>query len=447
LLWEAPKKNLFRVRQIPQTRRSFCRQIVSSAAVLAAAARTSDAEPAGAARKFVLGAPLTHSDWMLKSGVAWGEEGVRHMLDACKAVGWSRIYWRVFDGGRSLYRSKLMKAQGKWDDGGFWDPQTAEDKAMQERFTAGMSPEGRKALRDKLYALDYEHFDSFAAAIEYGHRIGLEIHAWATVNEDDHGWGIQSEYSKQHPEYRWKKRDGRSYRSQLSFGFPAVREYKLALLQELLGYDLDGFFLDWIRTGDVRDNPQTDGAGVLDSGYEEPLVAEFQKKHASDPHLVENGDERWVRIRAEPQTEFMRAAQQLIRNKKPGLPIAAMVAHPWLYRGNQDKIDGNLRGLLLDVPAWAREGLVDAVVAAGYYRDGGNSETAWRALQRETEGKVDVWTYAWVPKTAAEVDQLFAVAEKVEAKQVLFWEADYIDDRANAAELGKMLKERARGSA
>src|SRR4051812_27676513 len=81
-------------------------------------------------KKFVLSAPLTHSDWMLKVGMAWGEEGVRHMLDACKAAGWSKIYWRVFDGGRSCYNSKLLRPMGKWDDDSFWTPQSAEDKAL-----------------------------------------------------------------------------------------------------------------------------------------------------------------------------------------------------------------------------------------------------------------------------------------------------------------------------
>ena len=41
-----------------------------------------------------------------------------------------------------------------------------------------------------------------------------------------------------------------------------------------------------------------------------------------------------------------------------------MVANPWQYRGNMDKIDGNLHGLLLDVNTWAREGLMDSAVAA-----------------------------------------------------------------------------------
>lgn len=147
-----------------------------------------------------------------------------------------------------------------------------------------MTPEQRTALVKKFDAMDYGNFDTLAAAIRYGNRIGLKIHAWLTINEDDHGWGLQSEYSKKHPEFHWRKRDGKFYHSQLSFAFPEVRRYKLALLKELLRYDIDGVFFDWIRTGDVRDNPQTDSDGVADNGYEEPLVKAFKKKFDIDPH-------------------------------------------------------------------------------------------------------------------------------------------------------------------
>jgi uncharacterized lipoprotein YddW (UPF0748 family) len=418
-------------------RRQFLKTSLATSCVLqivphcfAAEGKPADTE------KLILSAPLTHSDWILKPGIPWGMEGVKHMLDACKACGWSRVYWRVFDGGRSLYNSKLMRAQGKWDEDNFWNPQNETDKAMMLGFTPNMTPEKRTALRNQFEALDYAHFDTLAAAVEYGHQIGLEIHAWASVNEDDHGWGIQSEFSKKHPEYRWRRRNGKAYHSQLSFAFPEVRKYKLGLLKELLqNYKIDGLFLDWIRTGDIRDNPQTDAEGVADNGYEEPLIKQFKKKFGIDPHEVPNGDERWVRLRAEPQTEFMREVKKLVRSQKRKIPVCAMVGHPWHYRGLQNKIDGNLRGLLLDVTAWAREGLMDSVVAAGYYRDGGNAEMAYKALKKETEGRVDVWTYAWVPQNVGEFDGTAAQARSLGAKHILFWEADYIDDRSQAAAL------------
>src|SRR6202012_3882919 len=128
-------------------------------------------------------------------------------------------------------------------------------------------------------------FDPLAAAVDYGHRIGLKIQAWGPLNRGDHGWRLQSTFSKQNPQFRWIKRDGSVYHSQLSFAFKEVRDYKLSLIQELLdSYPLDGLFLDWIRTGDVRDNPKTDPAGVADSGYEALLIKAFHDKFGVDPH-------------------------------------------------------------------------------------------------------------------------------------------------------------------
>jgi hypothetical protein len=423
-------------------RRTFLKDSVAAAIGLCAGSRA--AEPVAENAKLILSAPLTHSDWMLKPNIPPGEAGVRHMLDACKACGWSRVYWRALDGGRSLYKSHLLRAGGKWDEDSFWSPQTPEDKKLAERFTAGLSPQKRDEIRRKLDALDYAHFDSLAAAVKYGHRIGLQIHAWVSINEDDHGWGLQSEFTRKHPEFRWRRRDGGTYRSQLSFAFEEVRKYKLAILDELFdGYEIDGLFLDWIRTGDVRDNPQTDAQGVADSGYEGPLLEQFKSKYGVDARAVAIGDERWVRVRAEPQTLFMREVRKRVDGRRLKAPIAVMVGHPWHYRGEMDKIDGNLRGLLLDVGTWAREGLMDSAVAAGYYRDGGAPTDAWRSLRKETDGRVDLWCYAWVPQTVADFDRDFALARQLGAKQILFWEADYIDDRADAPRLKAAMSRRA----
>jgi uncharacterized lipoprotein YddW (UPF0748 family) len=361
--------------------------------------------------KLLLSAPLTHSDWMLRPGALWGPEGVRKMLDTCKATGWTRIHWRVFDGGRSLHRSKLMDPQGKWEDDNYH------------------RHHGNLDVLKQVEALDYSQLDTLAEAVSYGHKIGLEIYAWASINEDDHGWGIRSRFAKNHPEYRWRKRNGTLYHSQMSFAFPEVMAYKLALIEELLGdYAIDGLFLDWIRTGDVRDNPQTDSDGVADHGYEQPLVDGFKAKYGVDPHTIANGDERWMRYRAAPHTQFMRSVRKLAKAKRPaGLPISVMVGHPWMYRGDKNKIDGNLRGLLLDVAAWADEGLMDEAVAAGYYLDGGNAERAYQALKAETHGKAPIVYYAWVPGSPGQFENDLKSAKNVGARQMLFWEADFID--------------------
>ncbi len=360
--------------------------------------------------RMILSSPVTHSDWMLReSAPAWGPVGVREILDRCAACGWKRVYWRCFDGGRSLYPSRLMEPMRGFDDDNY--------HADKESRWVG----------DVLKQFDYGAFDCFRAALDYGREIGLEIHAWLSINEDDHGWGLISRFAREHPVTCWVTRDGRRYRSQLSFAFPEVRAYKLALVEEILAYAPDGIFFDWIRTGDVRDNPQTEPDGWANHGYEEPNLRRFRELTGLDAREVPTHDERWLAMRAEPQTLFMRDAAALIRGTDPSLVVSAMVQHPWSYRGAPDDTPyaGSLPGLLADVRAWAREGLIDEAVAAGYYRPGGTPENAYRWLEEETEGCIPLWLYGWLHDEHSFRTDL-ALARKVGAGQLLLWESDYL---------------------
>src|SRR6185436_16538525 len=179
--------------------------------------------------------------------------------------------------------------------------------------------------------------------------------------------------------------------------------------------------------------PQTDSNGVADYGYEEPMVNRFKRKHGIDPRTIPNDDARWVQFRAEPRTEFMRQVRNLARRRKKSLPVSVLVANPWCYRGLGDKIAGNLKGLLLDVGTWAREGLIDAASPAGYFKGGGSTEEAYRDLKQETGGRIEIWPYEWVPKTPAEFAAQATRAKTLGTKHILFWEGDYFDDPEAAA--------------
>ncbi len=367
--------------------------------------------PSVAQQKVRLSSPVTHSDWVLANNPppAWGEEGVRQILDRAKESGWTRVYWRCFDSGKSMYASKLLEPFDQGEPVNYW------------------TDHGYTAIIERMRAIDYGSFDTFGAAVEYGHSIGLEVHAWLSINEDDHGYGWPSRFTRQHPQYRWVRRDGTAYRSQLSFAFPEVRAYKLALLKEILAYHPGGVFFDWIRTGDVRDNPQTDPDGVASYGYETPNVTAFRLRYGVDPHDVPNGDERWIDLRCEAQTAFMREARRLIKRHDPQLPVSVMVQHPWSYRGapGDTPYADSRKGLLCDVGDWAREGLIDEAVAAGYYRADGTPEKAFEWLRQETGGKVDLWLYGWIG-SADSFRAESALAEKLGAVELLLWESNYI---------------------
>jgi hypothetical protein len=57
---------------------------------------------------------------------------------------------------------------------------------------------------------------------------------------------------------------------------------------------------------------------------------------------------------------------------------------------------------------------------------------------------VDLWYYAWVPQSAEEFAREFDATASLGAKRMLFWEADYIDDRPNAAALKQAMFARAK---
>lgn len=384
--------------------------------------------------KIIFTAPLTHSDWFLhEDGPQWGEEGVRYMLGRCRDFGFTRILWRVYDAGKATYASKLVEPF-KWDEREIYPDEPWEGEPFPH-YTM-----------ERMGNINYNTFDSLEAAVRIGHEMGMRIDAWMSINEDDHGFGWPSRFSRQHPEFHWIRRNGKKFHSQLSFAFKEVRDYKLGLVKEMLEYDVDGIFLDWIRTGDIRDNPQADGDGIADYGYEKPNVDAFIGKYGIDPHDAGNGDDRWVACRAEPLTEFMREARKAVNGHAKKIPLAVMVLHPWSYRGvlpemttdempewvkrmGGNRVDGALKGLLCDVHTWANEGLMDEAVAAGYYVAGGDQEKAYRYLEAETGGKIPIWQYCWVPHQPEDFVRDIALAEKLGVKEMLFWEADYIDIR------------------
>lgn len=356
--------------------------------------------------------PVTHLDWILATdpAPAWGPEGVRQILDRAKQCGWSAVYWRCFDAGKACYASKLLEPFDAGEPVNIW------------------TDNGWMQFTEKMKRLDYGSFDTFKEALEYGRSIGLQVWAWLTINEDDHGYGWRSKFSREHPEFRWVRRDGRPYNSQLSFAFREVRAYKLNLVREIVSYRPDGIFFDWIRIGDVRDNPQTDPSGVANYGYEEPNLRAFAARYGLDAHAVANDDERWVRVRAEPQTEFMREAREVIRSSCPEIPVVAMVQHPWSYRGAPDDTPyaDNLRGLLCDIKTWARFGLLDGIIGAGYYREAGTPESVYRHIVQETEGRVPVWLYGWLSGSPEQFRADVALAERLGAPVLLLWESNYI---------------------
>ncbi len=132
----------------------------------------------------------------------------------------------------------------------------------------------------------------------------------------------------------------KKYSYRLSYAYPEVRAYRLAVIKEGLTYGPDGLNLDFLRHPPFV-------------GFDKPLVDAFKAKYGEDP-FANPTDPRWLAMQAEVMTGFVRSVRQVLdeESKRQGREMTLTAAFD--YSGYE--------GQALDVQRWVREGLVDQII-------------------------------------------------------------------------------------
>ena len=119
----------------------------------------------------------------------------------------------------------------------------------------------------------------------------------------------------------------------------------VALIEEAMEYDIDGVQLCFIR-------------GPEYSGYEQPVIDDFQRLYGEDPREIADDDERLLRLRANYMTELMRSVRRAANQHgdKRGRRMQVSAA----FEGGKE----NMRRLGYDPYTWIKEGLVDFVITS-----------------------------------------------------------------------------------
>jgi len=220
-------------------------------------------------------------------------------------------------------------------------------------------------------------------AVDEAHRQGAEILLHVRVG----GWigsvpweeNFRSDFYEAHPEWRCIDYDG-TPTMYLSYAVEAVQDHLVDVLREAM------------QTG-------ADGAGVLFHRgmpmmlWEEPFVERFKSKHGVDPRTLPENDPRVHALRTEIVTQFMRKIRTMLdeeqakRGDGKRLKIAVST-----FATEADNVKFGL-----DVPAWAKDGLIDQVGIAwfAYHTSGLNTRKQDIAYYlRATEGTgVEVYPY------------------------------------------------------
>ena len=228
-----------------------------------------------------------------------------------------------------------------------------------ELIGAGVTNFGRRGDRlaaETLRRLADQGTDTLQVVASACHETGLLCYATMRMNgdyaasakDDSLSRQFNSDFWRAHPEFRVRGPQGED-KTKLSYAFPEVRAFKLALLREAAERDIDGIQLDFLRHPPFF-------------GYEARLVKSFQEKFGTDPRPLPADDPRWFQLRADIMTGFLREVRQVLdeAGRKKGRHLGLSARIDWREHG----------AVGCDVATWLRENLLD-YLAVGQHSLGG----------------------------------------------------------------------------
>ncbi len=302
-------------------------------------------------------------------------EDIYANLERARKEGVDVVLWRLSAVGKETYPSKVRTPLYEVDEGEF----------------VGTGYRTRANLMGAVL----RSYDPLAVATQCARELGLGIYAWITI-WDDYFPGLQSDFSRRYPHFQWKDPTGTKYWwGVLSYSHREVREHRLAQIREVAEYDLDGILL-CPRTHSHQGMhkaqiPHLDQGpfGAAPDGFNEPIVARYQRLYGIDIRREPFAVERWDRVKGEFLTLFFKEAKAILQRKGQQLIIGV----PF---GN--RIPTTPLTIHLDLESWARKGIADGLILGSGYDlyDLGWEPVAQHLNQVRAATAQGIPVYAWV---------------------------------------------------
>jgi hypothetical protein len=241
----------------------------------------------------------------------WGRVGVWHILARLKECGISRVYWRSMGDGQSSYHSRLTENKSHF---------------YPDEFPASYSP-GPEQVDYVNKVMNFDEIDMFKCARQRARELGMEFIVWHEARGEDHGHLLYSQFVKKYPRFLSIRDDGKRAYSELGWAFPEVMDRRIGLFREVIGYEPDGVYFDFVKSGDdVVSRLGEDGYWRM--GYEEPMVEGFKKKTNRDPYSIANNDKEWLACRAGYVSEYLRRCRKIRDTFYPDVELGLFAVQP-----------------------------------------------------------------------------------------------------------------------
>ena len=278
------------------------------------------------------------------------EQALRESLEHYRHADFQKLLWCIGSGSETYFFSDVGEpsVRAEWD--------------FLESF-------GRPMMGG-MRTMQAQGIDPLTTVIECAHSLDLELHGMYLVG----GWvyppnhGFESKFYYQHPQWRCVSRSGRPV-TRMSYAFPGVRNFLLALFREVVERGADGINLGFVR-------------GLPCLLYEQPMIDGFRQRHGQDPRELPEDDPRWLRFKAGVMTDFMRALRHELNQvgEQQGRTVQLSA-----YVLNNEALN-MAQGL--DAATWAQEGLVDFIIPYPLHNDMDMDIAAYVRMTRGTHCKV-----------------------------------------------------------
>jgi hypothetical protein len=266
------------------------------------------------------------------SGTYKSVDDVRAHIERYRDTPAGILEWCILGGSRTNYPSKVTEIIG---DG-----------------LTDFPRRGDKLAHDTMQRIAADGVNLTQAVADACHRAGILCYASMRMNGDYAASAdgelnqrqFNSRFWWEHPAMRVRGPKGED-RTKLSYAFPEVRAFKLAILREAAATDIDGVNLDFHRHPPFF-------------GYDEPLLRAFQEKYGEDAHNVKGDDPRWLQLRCDAMSEFVGAVRAMLdeAGAKRGRRIGLSARIDWRES----------RAWGCDFERWVKSGWLDYLVVAQY---------------------------------------------------------------------------------
>jgi len=354
----------------------------------------------------------------------WGRVGVYHILNKLHRAGVSRVYWRSRGNGQADYPSRLTETKLT-----IYPDEIENDMRSLIKGSEDWINE----------AVNFDEFDHFKCARERCAELGMEFVVWEETRGEDHGHQQYSQFVKRYPQFLSVTRDGRRAWSELGWSFPEVMERRVGFFREVIGYEPDGVYFDFVKSGDDVVG-RLDRDGYWNMGYEKPMVEGFREKTGRDPFSISNRDREWLQYQSDYVTEYLRRCKAIRDTFFPDVELGAFAVQPKYSASHLGKeADQALAfypddplGNLEDHDTWIREKLVSRYVIGHTCRgefDVLETVPHQIAMAKERLGSpvpfaLEVETYSNREAVAGDwLDKLIAIAGKENIGELILREA------------------------